>query len=312
MRKPAVLELSYQLPPDRTASTAVSTGLRAPVPMGEPGSVPTRWQITAPPGWVVIGSGGRARDGSRLGPARLAAGAAVEPDRGRPGTLARRRRAARIGGRGGRFTDADAGSLARRGGRAATLHAPQQVWLVGCSLVLVLLGLLLARLPCRPSPDGGSLVRRWAWLLLAVVLAALVLGVLLWPTLAGQVAYGCQPGAVVLLVIALVQWLLHEAYRRQIVFLPSFSRSRSGSSLLRREPERPHGEPSTIDAPAPEAALIGGDDKQPLPQPPPRSGEGEPRGGPSLTPPLRFGEGAGGGVPVSRSLLLLLLLLVSS
>jgi hypothetical protein len=46
-----------------------------------------------------------------------------------------------------------------------------------------------------------------------------------------------------------VQWLLHERYRRQIVFLPSFSRSRAGSSLLRGGVQRPHGEPSTVDAP---------------------------------------------------------------
>ena len=50
-------------------------------------------------------------------------------------------------------------------------------------------------------------------------------------------------------LIVLLQWLLHERYRRQIIFLPSFSRSRSGSSLSRAEAARA-GEPSTVDAPA--------------------------------------------------------------
>jgi len=46
---------------------------------------------------------------------------------------------------------------------------------------------------------------------------------------------------------------MHERYRRQIVFLPSFSRSRAGSSLVRKKssPRPPNGEPSTVDAPPP-------------------------------------------------------------
>jgi hypothetical protein len=58
---------------------------------------------------------------------------------------------------------------------------------------------------------------------------------------------------VVLVGISLVQWLLNERRRRQIVFLPSFRRSRGGSSLVRStssptsRPQAP--EPSTVDAP---------------------------------------------------------------
>ncbi len=113
--------------------------------------------------------------------------------------------------------------------------------------MLVLLGLSMSRLPWTDREGGMPM---WAWLLLSVLVTTVVLSVLLWPTLAGQVAYGCQPGAVVLLLIAGAQWLLHERYRRQLVFLPSFSRPRPGSSLLRREAARAaHGEPSTVDAP---------------------------------------------------------------
>jgi hypothetical protein len=120
----------------------------------------------------------------------------------------------------------------------------QNVWLVVCSLGLVVLGLGLVRLALSPVPG------RWVW---SCVLGGLVgLGVLALvvfaPGLAGLVAYGCQPGLVVLVVLVAFQLMLHERYRRQIVFLPSFSRARTGSSVVRSEEARP-GEPSTVDAP---------------------------------------------------------------
>jgi hypothetical protein len=255
--KPAFLELSYQLAPDRTASTPVSTSLHAPVLLGDPGHVPTRWQIVAPPSWVVISpeaGAGTPRIWARRGwlaaprvnlvgadlerwllggepaPAVLESSAAVTP------TLV----------------------LWRDGTPTVQLiHAPQQAWLLACSLVLVLVGLMLSRLPFGLSiaPAEANAPPRthfWAWLVLAVMVAAVVLGVLLWPNLAGQVAYGCEPGAAVLLLLALVQWVLHERYRRQIFFLPSFSRSPPGKSDSGREAPRPAlspGEPSTVDAP---------------------------------------------------------------
>jgi hypothetical protein len=244
VRKPAVLELSYQLAPDRTASTPVTMTLQAPTPLGDPGSVPTRWQITAPPSWVVIAPEAGpaaprtwARRGWLLAPQATLTGADLE--RWLAGTEPP---AAVI------EEAAVTPSLVlwRDGTPTVRLtHASQQAWLLACSLALVLLGLVLSRLPF------GGRAGAWAWLVLALLLAALLLGALLWPTLAGQLAYGCQPGAVVLLLLALAQWLLHERYRRQIVFLPSFSRSAAGSSLTRKEmtPRVAHGEPSTVDAP---------------------------------------------------------------
>ena len=53
------------------------------------------------------------------------------------------------------------------------VHAPQQVWLVTCSLTLVLLVLLLARLPFARAESGTPL---WVWLLLSVLLVGLMLG----------------------------------------------------------------------------------------------------------------------------------------
>jgi hypothetical protein len=65
------------------------------------------------------------------------------------------------------------------------------------------------------------------------------------------IAYGCEPGFVVLLAVLGLQWLMHQRYRRQIVFLPSFSRGPAGSSLIRKTPSSrpPSGEPSTVDVP---------------------------------------------------------------
>ena len=72
------------------------------------------------------------------------------------------------------------------------------------------------------------------------------------PALLYAIAYGCEPGAVVLLVVLTGQCLMLERYRRQIVFLPSFRRARTGSSLIRFNGlNRPTGEPSTVDVPRP-------------------------------------------------------------
>jgi hypothetical protein len=135
--------------------------------------------------------------------------------------------------------------LWRDGAGTVTLtHVHQKVWLVVCSLSLVVFGLALVRLALSSGP------RRWVW---ACVLAALaVLGglalVVFTPGLAGLVAYGCQPGLLVLAVLVLVQWMLHERSRRQIIFLPSFSRAPTASSVAQANGGRP-AEPSTVDNP---------------------------------------------------------------
>jgi hypothetical protein len=82
-------------------------------------------------------------------------------------------------------------------------------------------------------------------------------GLLFWPSALGAVIYGCEPGLVVVLLVAAVQWALHQRYRRQLVFMPGFSRRKPGSSLTQpREPGRTGShpptrprEPSTVDAP---------------------------------------------------------------
>ncbi len=81
-------------------------------------------------------------------------------------------------------------------------------------------------------------------------LAALVLA-LVWPATLPGLFYGCQPGLAVIVLMLGVIWLLQERYRRQLVFIPGFTRLKAGSSLVRtggRSSKRPR-EASTIDSP---------------------------------------------------------------
>ncbi|HZV05772.1 MAG TPA: hypothetical protein VE999_11880 [Gemmataceae bacterium] len=131
-------------------------------------------------------------------------------------------------------------------------HVPHLGWLLVCSLGLLVVGLGLSW-SARPQANGGGRIAPWFWMLLAFLILAIAVAALFWPTMLCAIAYGCEPGALVIVAILSLQWLMHRRYRRQIVFLPSFSRSRGGSSLIRKTPSnRPQsGEPSTVDAPPP-------------------------------------------------------------
>lgn len=230
----SILEVSYVLAPGRSMALGQSTGLAVtlspPVLRAETGTVPVCWQVNVPASWVVLGpeSGpGAERTWGWRGrlPALRLRPAATE--------LARE-----WGDEAADGPPADV--VCWRSGPEALIvtYVPQQAWLLSCSLVLVVLGLLLM------SGRGG-----WARALLGVLFVlGLAAAAVLRPTLVAELLYGCEPGALVLVVLLVGQWLLHERYRRQIVFLPSFSRRRSGSSLS-RSPAAPRavGEPSTVD-----------------------------------------------------------------
>jgi hypothetical protein len=245
----ALLEIAYHLDPDRMRGSAMTTPLVAPKLMSEPGRIPTRWSVVTPPSVVILGP--------EAGPAT-------------PRTWAQRGwlLAPRVDVSAAELErwllDADPPSsegvaapslvLWHDGASPVQLtHVPQRAWLLVCSPGLVLLGLLLARLVL--NKEGGPSGLRIGFVLSGVAVTLVVAGLFV-PNLVGQLAYGCQPGILVLVVIVGVQRLLHERYRRQIVFLPSFTRSsRKGSSLHRAEP-RPPGQPSTVDAPRPIGSSI--------------------------------------------------------
>jgi hypothetical protein len=131
-------------------------------------------------------------------------------------------------------------------------HAPQFAWLLVCSLGLLIVGCALYW-SAQPQANDSGRLGVWFWPLLALATLAVAVTALFWPTMLCAIVLGCEPGAAVLLIFVGVQWLRHQRYRRQIVFLSSFSRGRSGSSLIRKTPSHrpPSGEPSTVDAPPP-------------------------------------------------------------
>jgi hypothetical protein len=254
VRRPAVLEVSYQLQPGRVGGGGIlQTFLQPPVFHGDPGGAPVRWTVTLPTGWVPlgpeVGPGAERTWGRRgwlLAPRLAVTGADLEAWFAGP-----------EGVRPAEDETAEVPTLVywRNGPEGLHLaHVPQQVWLLVCSLTLLVVGLGLYFLPRK-----GSAPSRWFLPCVALLALAAAIGGLLWPTLLAAVIYGCEPGAAVLVLFALVQWLLHERYRRRVVFLPSFSRGRPGSSMVRNgsSAQRSRGEPSTIDAP-----------KQPVPAPP--------------------------------------------
>ena len=137
--------------------------------------------------------------------------------------------------------------------------------LLGLVVLAVVLYLLLLRGGMLPGRDDARTAARGArflfWSLLITLAAVTAAGLLFWPSGLGAVIYGCEPGLLVVLLVVAVQWALHQRYRRQVVFMPGFSRRKPGSSLSQpREPSRaggshppsrPRGEPSTVDAPPP-------------------------------------------------------------
>ena len=104
------------------------------------------------------------------------------------------------------------------------------------------------RVSAPPDREKGWPSRRWL-LLLLVGLMVITAG-LMWPQLLAPVVYGCQPGLLVLLVVLSLHWLVQERYRRQVVFMPGFTRMQSNSSLLRAGQGNRPREPSTVDSPA--------------------------------------------------------------
>ncbi len=249
-----VVEIQYELPPsglDAPARRLVQTVLEPPVLRGDPGRILTRWQVNLPAGWVVLGPEG---------------GPGSEHVWGRRNWLLAPRLKQTSADLERWLVGADGAAAAEDGERASVpsllcwrgglepltvVHVPQQAWLLLCSLLVLLAG-MGTWLFCRQEEGKGAFRFGRVWLVLSLLALGVVTASVFWPTAMAAVAFGIQPGLVVLLLACLVQVLMVERQRRQLVFLPSFTRNR-GSSLLRNKPSsaraRPHGEPSTVDAP---------------------------------------------------------------
>jgi hypothetical protein len=121
---------------------------------------------------------------------------------------------------------------------AYLLHMPRPIWLLICSALVLGIGLGLYLLPWGRLGVG----------LAGFAISLAVLAVALWwPAALPPLLFGSQPGLVVLVLLLGAQWLVQERYRRQVVFLPGFTRLQH-SSLVQGQGRKPR-EPSTIDSP---------------------------------------------------------------
>lgn len=233
-----LLEIWYKVPAGATKGgtnwtlTFSPPTLRAALSLG-----PVYWQVEAPAGWVPVYQSGNGAPGQRwvwrgglltpvpAAPAAppVSAGSSPEPPANEEDFRA------------------SLASLQTALKPLDVVQAPRQLWLFACSALLLAVGLGLSFAP---------------WLRTYLVLSLLVLGVAgalaaVWcPGTLPALLYGCEPGLAVLVVVWVVQWTLHQRYRRQVVFMPGFTRVKAGSSLIRRDSNnRPKAEPSTVDGP---------------------------------------------------------------
>jgi hypothetical protein len=246
VKRPAVLDVFYQVSPARGAAGVFQTILTPPRLAGDLGQAPTRWEVTLPPGWLALGPEvGAAAPWTvayrnlLLTPQLALTSADLERWFAGPEVAAR-------------ASDPAAPNLICWEGAGEPLIVTkvwQPFWLLFCSLVFLALGLRLFVL-ARQAYASRKRAALWFWLTAAPLVPLLAALWVLRPTLLYAIAYGCEPGAAVLLVVLTGQCLMLERYRRQIVFLPNFRRARTGSSLVRVNGlNRPTGEPSTVDAP---------------------------------------------------------------
>jgi hypothetical protein len=249
-RRPVVLEITYQVPANATDTDGVfQTALRPPVLHGDVFLGRVRWQVLLPSQQVALPPRGHAAGsphwvwrGWLLAPEPAVTDADLEEWLLGQGS----------GVRGQESGKGQAGGLVFWSGRAEPVtvaHLPLRLWLVLCSagLLVIVLGLMLAPLS-RPA----------FWVVTGALALGLVAAGLTWPAVLPVVLYGCEPAAVVLVALLAVQWLLQRRYRRRVVFMPGFTRVKTGSSLVRAggAAQRPR-EVSTVDAPATPAASAG-------------------------------------------------------
>ncbi len=236
--RPVILELEYQTAEEGAGRW--QTTLYPPVLRGAFYRGQVRWQVELPASQIVLNPGGEAT---------------TEQQWGLRGWLPAPRPA---------WTPADLEQWLTRSGPPsegeesgvslvcwqstpaplALVHVPQKTWLLVCSMLLLALGLGLSFVPLSRGPFRVLCASAAVGIGLAAGAA-----VILWPSTLPAVVYGCEPGLLVLAVVLTVQWMLQRRYRRQVVFMPGFTRLKPGSSLIRGGSSSRTREPSTVDVP---------------------------------------------------------------
>ncbi|MBX9677790.1 MAG: hypothetical protein K2X38_03420 [Gemmataceae bacterium] len=224
-----VLEISYTLPASSVeGSRPWSVALHPPVFADRPNVGPVRWQIglTQPSAVFLLGS------------------TPVDFQWNRQGWLLAPEPSLNAGDLERAFTGQEGDdsfvsmTFARAGLEPLQVIAlPRMAWLMVCSATVLLIGLALL---------SAARLRAWrVWIGFVLAVALLWLG-MFNQSLAAALAFGMQPGIVILAVLLAVQGLRAVRYRRRMLFMPGFTRTRPGSSLVRNKRQQP----STIDAPS--------------------------------------------------------------
>jgi hypothetical protein len=236
--RPVVLEVGYQLTRGQTGSGGLwQSSLQAPVLEGQVVLGKVLWQVSLPAGTMAIAARGDAASQQRL--AWRGWLPTVEP------SLTGAELEQWITGQ----EVSDGGIEASLVSSAGTLEplrvfrVTRAAWFLTCSGVVLLLGLILYARPLRPA----------GWLVFAgLSLVLILLASWVWTDILPVVLYGALPGVVLLALLLALQWMVHQRYRRQLVFMPGFTRVKTGSSLLRAgSSNRPREPSSTVDAPRP-------------------------------------------------------------
>jgi hypothetical protein len=119
-------------------------------------------------------------------------------------------------------------------------HAPRIAWLMACSgaAVFAFLGFFFLAVPHRLY---------WGAIVLFTLTA--VSAAITWPSAVPFVVVGLEPALIVIAVLLAVHWIVHERYRRQVVFIPGFSRTHANSSVVHAGAKPKTRDLSTIDSP---------------------------------------------------------------
>lgn len=232
---PAILEIRYTIPPDGMdrnyfwKTTMVPPAFPSDVVMGQ-----VRWQFATPTPTIATSFNRRVRPDWQWGvqnwlPTPESSLTSAELETWLTGA---------DGGQGGEPVTY---VFAHNSAQPVTVyHLTRTWWLLGCSglLLIVALGAFFSPLP------------RWAlWLLaLAVGIGGLVVEIVC-PALLPPLLFGAQPGLVLLVIFITAYWLMQERYRRQLVFLPGFARTKSASTVVRSSAPQRARETSTLEAP---------------------------------------------------------------
>jgi hypothetical protein len=242
---PLILDLRYKLSVGRPGNASerglAEWSFAPPVPRRVLPFGPVRWQIFLPPGLVPLEFTGRMASEVRwtwrsAGLVPIPAYTTAELDR----WLATGEEP------GAEPPPSGEPMLVARQASLAPLRlavVPTNVWRLGCSLAVVLLGLGLAY----------AWTWRWGgWLAVGSATAGVIVVTFLWPQPAVQFVGAMQPGLLVLAVgLGFMAAVSSWGWWRTGRAMRGFSRSPMGSSLIRPASPARRREPSTVDAPRP-------------------------------------------------------------